>query len=202
MADTSYMVVVFTAEKNRILLTDLNDIDNAISQLTIATGQYNSAKADYDSALNRNCGERKLGRYKEYDNCMDGRNKDMETYQGIMNSADASITTWKEALRLAKENYNSDLYSIQNEIKLQIQAQTSNTTNSTQLAQNQLTLQQNDPRVLLQKAESEAAAKIKSMELQATLDRQKRESNVKIIIFVSVVIVVGLIGWYVIKKIL
>jgi len=133
---------------------------------------------------------------------MDGRNKDMETYQGIMNSADASITTWKEALRLAKENYNSDLYSIQNEIKLQIQAQTSNTTNSTQLAQNQLTLQQNDPRVLLQKAESEAAAKIKSMELQATLDRQKRESNVKIIIFVSVVIVVGLIGWYVIKKIL
>ena len=62
---------------------------------------------------------------------------------------------------------------------------------STQSAQN-----------LLQKAESEAAAKIKSMELQATLDRQKRESNVKIIIFVSVVIVVGLIGWYVIKKIL
>jgi len=202
MADTSYMGVASTAEQNRILLTDLNDIDNAISQLTIATGQYNSAKADYDSALNRNCGERKLGRYKEYDNCMDGRNKDMETYQGIMNSADASITTWKEALRLAKENYNSDLYSIQNEIKLQIQAQTSNTTNSTQLAQNQLTLQQNDPRVLLQKAESEAAAKIKSMELQATLDRQKRESNVKIIIFVSVVIVVGLIGWYVIKKIL
>lgn len=202
MADTSYMGVAFTAEQNYTLQTDLNDIDNAISQLNIARGQYNSAKADYETALNRDCGERKLGRYKEYDNCMDGRNKDMEEYQGIMNSADASVTTWTENLRIAKENYNDDLYSIQNAIKLQIQAQTSNTTTSTQLAQNQLTLQQNDPRVLLQKAESEAAAKIKSMELQATLDKQKRESNVKIIIFVSVVIVVGLIGWYVIKKIL
>lgn len=202
MADTSYMGVAFTAEQNNILLNDLNVIDNAASQLAMATGAYNSAEADYNSALNRSCGERKLGRYQEYDNCMDGRNRDMEQYQSVMNSAQASINTWTKNLEDAKKNYNDDLYSIQNAIKLQIQAQTSNTTASTQSAQNQLTLQQNDPRVLLQKAESEAAAKIKSMELQATLDKQKRESNVKIIIFVSVVIVVGLIGWYVIKKIL
>jgi len=202
MSQTSYMGVAFTAEQNKILLDDLAAIDNASSQLAVWQAKFNTANADYNNAVNRNCGERKIGRIKEYDDCMSSRQSQMEKAQSDASSAQANINSWTSNLATANKNYNDDLTAIQNSIKLQIQAQVANTSASTQNAQNQLTLQQNDPRVLLQKSEAEAAAKIKAMELQATLDKQKRDSNIKIIGFVAVSIVVVLVGWYVIKKLL
>lgn len=189
--ETSYQGVQFTSEQQGILSSDLAAIDFAINSVNNAQAGYNSAKANYDSEYSRSCGERKVPNITSYDNCMKSRQDNMAYYSQQMGQYEGMLNAANASLAIARQNYNDDLASIQNSIKLGIQASIATSTASAQAAQNIVSIQQNDPALLSEK-----------LKLQATLDSQKREQTVKIVGFIVIATVVVFVGWYVIKKLL
>lgn len=200
--ETSYQGVSFSAEQLSILTKDLAEIDKYQAQLNQNQARLNSANAAYNSAVAINCGSNSVLDGGAYESCMATREQSISNANLDVQQRQADVASSTASLAAAKKNYNDDLNSIQDQIKLQIQASLATSQASTQASQNQVTLNQNDPRLLLQKAEAEAAAKLKALELQSTLDRQKRDQQVKIVGFVIVGALVVAIGWYVIKKLL
>lgn len=189
--DNSYQGVQFTQDQSNILNNDLASIDAAINRVNNAQAAYNSSASNYNSRVELSCGERKVGNYAAYDSCMKTRADDMAYFSQQMGQYQGELDAASLALSIARQNYNDDLSSIQNAIKLSIQASVATTTANTQGAQNQVSILQNNPAVLTEK-----------LRTQALIDSQKRQQNVKIVGFIVLAAVVILIGWYVIKKLL
>ena len=214
MADiqTSYNGVSFTEEQKSILTKDLNSIDELEVQLKSHQDTYNEIELKVNVIISglEDCKKMPLNQYpspslnaqleQKRNQCITTFNSRWDSLRGVQASVTSKINSTLQQIELAKKNYNDDLESIQNQIKFQIQANISNTANDTQAAQNQVTLNQNDPRLLLVKAQTESAAKLKALELQATLDKQKREAEGKMVGFILIAVAVIGLGYLAFKR--
>lgn len=204
MPETSFMGISFTPTQQKTLDDDIalidkisNDISGQDWTYNRLEGEWTQVKSNIDNADNY-CGKMNPARSR----CLTTLNSQWDEIRGKQAASSDYKAVLISQLEAAKNNYNFDLDAIQNAIKFGIQAQQSNSNVGTQSAQNQVTINQNDPRLLLKKAEADAAQKLKSIELQATLDKQKREQQVNLVGFVLIAIVIAGIGWYLLRKIL
>lgn len=190
---TSFQGVSFSEEQKATLQKDLDLIDSITAYIAGLNQQYsqeedkiNNAKSQLDYLCNKLNGQQRS-------NCINKNNAQWDHSRSVQARIINDINVKKEALKAAEKNYNDDLDAIQNAIKFQIQASSTN-------VQSQVTVNQNDPRILLLKAKAEEAAKLKALELQATLDKQKRDSQVEVFGFITIVIVASIIGYFSLKK--
>ena len=203
--EKSYQGVNFTQAQIDILQKDLDlidklnselvGIDNQINDLNkqIALGQanLNSCTVSFGAGTGKaqQCQNQYLPAY----------NNAVNQYNNITSqSKPAKI----EQIKMAQKNYNDDLSAIQNQIKFEIQASLANSAALTQIAANTVAVKSADPVLLAKKVEADAAEKIKSIELQAQLDKQKRDQNVKVVAFVGVFVVVIILGFVFLRRIL
>lgn len=183
-----------------LLSKDLNLIDSLQSEANNLEDLLRQAEGDVANARAQRLACDSMNQGTARKNCITGRDADWNAAANRRDQYSNSLTSKNAQIVVAKKNYNDDLDSIQNSIKLQIQANLANSQSQTQAIQNQVSLQQNDPRLLLQKNQLEAENKLKAIELQATLDKQKKEASTKIVIFVVITLAVVLVGFVVIKK--
>lgn len=207
MADTSFNGVNFSPAQQKILTDDLALIDNITTSIAGEDWTYNNLENQFQEVNGRlndsgnYCGSSSFPNSKKYSDCINSLNAQWTEIRGKQDASNAHKAVLQSQLDLAKKNYNDDLAAIQDQIKFGIQATLTNSTASTQSAQNQVTLNQNDPRLLLQKAQADAAQKLKATELQVVLDKQKRDQQVNLVGFVLITLVVLGIGFYIYKKI-
>jgi len=196
MEVTNYKGVEFSEEQKKRLKDDLDKIDSINAQIAAMDAEFNDAEArvQYISGENARCGNDQ--------SCHKWCLTEWDIARGRQTVASQRKDSLSLELVTANKNYNDDLNAIQNEINIATQASIASTTAATQLAQNQVTLNQNSPAVLAAKLKAESEARLKALDLQATLDKQKKENNVKMGFFVIAVIIVGFAGFFIIKRLL
>lgn len=187
-ADTSYLNVNFSASQQAILDNDIKEIDKYVEAANAARSQAAYYDAQYNSAVNRDCKGQcgcswHCNTSSCYSACMSQRTSDMNSYSQKRDAQNALYTSNVANANSAIEKYNNDLKSIQNSIKLQLQAQQAN-----------INAVHNSPGAVL--AQNQANLELKKKELDAKI--AERETTVKYVVFgvvVIVVIVAAVVVW-------
>lgn len=198
----SGVTVSYSEEQKAILLADQNLITQLKAQLIAHQNEYiriegiiSEAKNQLDNECNKLSGFG--GKDSPKQKCIDYNN-------GIWNAAivdrgivsdriNANATQQASAVK----KLNDDILTIQNDIKLQIQTQLSNTAAQTAAAQN-------EANVITAPANAAASAAATQTELmnQAATAKLKQEQTIKIVGFILLAVVVITIGYFIFKKVL
>lgn len=102
----------------------------------------------------------------------------------------------------AKQTLNNDILTIQNQIKLQIQAQIANSTAATQNASNIAGINQNDPALLQAQLNAQHAEDLAALQNQAAKDKLQQEQTIKIATFSLVALVIIGLAIVVIRRVI
>lgn len=191
--DTSYQGVQFTVEQQAILNGDTDAINRLIAERNALDATFSGINGSI-AVANDNLSScwTNLGPGPAQNNCVTNWQREKDNYIARQyNITNYDIPAKDAQIRTAKQQYNDDLTRVQDAIKLGIQTSIANSTAGAQNAANTVAIQQNNPQLLADQ-----------LTLQATLDKQKRDQQVKVIGFIALTVVVVLIGWYIIKKLL
>ncbi len=206
MADipVSFNGVSFSEEQKAILIKDLGILDQLNDDLKTLEERHSNGSVniiDLEGRKDTDCRKLYNQSIPAWIQCKQDIDRVINQIKQDQVLTLSNIEIKKGQIKIAIKNYNDDLQAIQDQIKLQIQAQLANGSAATQVAQNTVTLNQNDPRILLIKAQAEAKAKEKALDLQATLDKQKRDSDFKMLIGVTFGLAILAFGFLIIRRI-
>lgn len=184
--------VEYTEAQKAIILADMNLIaqlkekkNNIQNSYNVAESQVNEAK----SHLDNDCPKLNNFPNKDKDKCMD-------YWNGIWNNARATqtqiltleIPTVDQQIASATKKLNDDIATIQNDIKLQIQAQQSNVSAQTTVSTAPIT------------AQAQAQAQIQALKNQAEKEKLESERKTKMFQFGVVAVVIIVIAVFALRS--
>lgn len=184
-------IVQFTENDRALLKQDQDKIDKFQADVDYNRGKYNENSSNYNTALNKNCGNNTPFDGGSYETCVQTRaqnmsffGQQMDTFKAAWDSAVASLNDWVK-------NYNNDLKAIKDRLALEIASAQQNISTGVAQTQSVIAINQNDPKLLLEKEKE----KTKQLLAQQQL-KEKR------ILFGFIVVTLLIIAVVVIRKII
>jgi len=144
-------VVQFTDADRALLAQDQAKIDEFQVIIDTERGIFNTQSAAYNAALNTSCGNNSPFDGGSYESCMADRSTRMGAAEFKRNQAKAKWDSAVSSIADWVSNYNNDLKAIKDRLIDEIAAAQQNIATGVAQTQSQIAINQNDPKLLLEK---------------------------------------------------
>lgn len=183
-------IVQFTDADRALLAQDQAKIDEFQGIIDVESNEYGIQAAKYNTANGINCGNNSPFDGGSYESCMANRSTLMGAAEYKRNQAKAKWDSAVSSLADWVNNYNNDLKAIKDRLTDEIAAAQQNIATGVAQTQSQIAINQNDPKLLLEKEKE----KTKQLLAQQQL-KEKR------ILFGFIIVTLLVISVVVIRKI-